>query len=226
MHTLNPTKNDTENRIILHVDMDSFFASLEVREKPELKGLLVVVGADPKKGEGRGVVCTCSYKAKESGIHSAMPVSHAYKLCPDAVFLSVNIRLYVQVSNNAMEIMKGFSEKFQQYSIDETFLVLGPDIKSFEGAAVITQRIKEEIKRQERITCSVEIGPNKIIAKIASKVKKPDGLTVVRPGDVSAFLFPLNVSKIPGIGEKTTEALKLMEISKVEELANCDIKWL
>ena len=217
---------NNESRIVLHVDMDSFFASVEVREHPELKGLPVVVGADPERRKGTRVVCTCSYKAREYGIHSAMPVSQAYKLCPDAVFLPVNIRLYVQVSDNVMEIMKGFAEKFQQYSIDEAFLVPKPEIKDFEEAAVIAQRIKDEIKRQERITCSVGIGPNKIIAKIASKVQKPDGLTVVRPVDVQKFLFPLNVSKIPGIGEKTTEALKLMRINKVEELANCDIQRL
>jgi DNA polymerase IV (archaeal DinB-like DNA polymerase) len=112
MPTLNLNKNDVENRIVLHVDMDSFFASVEVREKPELNGLPVVVGADPKRGKGKGVVCTCSYKAREYGIHSAMPVSKAYKLCPDAAFLPVNIRLYVQVSDNVMEIMKGFSASF------------------------------------------------------------------------------------------------------------------
>ena len=122
--------------------------------------------------------------------------------------------------------MKGFADKFQQYSIDEAFLVPGPDIKSFEEAALCALRIKDEIKRQERITCSVGVGPNKLISKIASKFQKPDGLTVVRPEDVQEFILPLNVSKIPGIGEKTTEALKLMGISKVEELANCDIQRL
>jgi DNA polymerase IV (DinB-like DNA polymerase) len=226
MLSLNPHTNTTESQIVLHVDMDSFFASVEVREKPELKGLSVVVGANPKKGKGRGVVCTCSYEAREYGIHSAMPVSQAYKLCPDASFLPVNIRLYVQVSDNVMEIMKGFADKFQQYSIDEAFLVPRPEIRSYEEAAMIAQRIKDEIKRQERITCSVGVASNKIIAKVASKFRKPDGLTVVRPEDVQEFLYPLNVSKIPGIGEKTTEALKLMGITKLEELANCDIQRL
>jgi len=226
MSASNSGKINTDRRIVLHVDMDSFFASVEVREQSELKGLPVVVGADPKRGKGRGVVCTCSYEAREYGIHSAMPVSQAYKLCPDASFLPVNIRLYVQVSDNVMEIMKGFAEKFQQYSIDEAFLVPKPEIHSYEEVVVIAMRIKDEIKRQERITCSVGVAPNKIIAKIASKVKKPDGLTVVRPENVQEFLYPLNVSKIPGIGEKTTEALKLMGLTKVEELANCDIQRL
>lgn len=117
-------------------------------------------------------MCTCSYEAREFGIYSAMPVSQAYKLCPDATFLPVNIRLYVQVSDNVMEIMKSFAEKFQQYSIDEAFLVPKPEIQSFEEATIIALRIKDEVKRQERITCSVGVAPNKIIAKIASKVMK------------------------------------------------------
>lgn len=218
--------NSTERQIVLHVDMDSFFASVEVREHPELKGLPVVVGSDPKGGSGRGVVSTCSYEARKYGIHSAMPISQAYKLCPDAAFVPVNMKLYVQVSANVMEIMKGFAEKFQQFSVDEAFLVPGPEIKSFEEAALCAIRIKDEILKQERITCSVGVGPNKLVAKVASKYQKPDGLTVIRPEDVQEFLYPLDVSKVPGIGGKTTEALKLMGITKVEELANCDIQRL
>ena len=221
----NQPTNSNERQIVLHVDMDAFFASVEVRERPELKGLPVVVGSDPKGGKGRGVVSTCSYEARKYGIHSAMPVSQAYKLCPDAAFVPVNMKLYAQVSMNVMEIMKGFAEKFQQYSIDEAFLV-PVAVSNFEEAAIIAMRIKDEIKRQEKITCSVGVGPNKLIAKIASKFRKPDGITVVRPEDVQEFIFPLNVSKIPGIGEKTTEALKLMGITKVEELANCDTQRL
>ena len=142
------------------------------------------------------------------------------------LFACEHIRLYVQISDNVMEIMKGFAEKFQQYSIDEAFLVPGPDIKNFEEATLCALRIKEEIKRQERITCSVGVGPNRLIAKIASKFRKPDGLTVVRPEDVQDFVFPLDVSKIPGIGQKAAEALQLMGISKVEEFANCNIQRL
>ncbi|XMB90304.1 DNA polymerase IV [Methanosarcina hadiensis] len=221
----NQPANSTGRPIVLHVDMDSFFASVEVREQPELRGLPVVVGADPERGKGRGVVCTCSYEAREYGIRSAMPVSQAYKLCPDAAFVPVNMKLYAQVSSNVMEIMKRFAEKFQQFSVDEAFLV--PDaVSSFEDAAIIALKIKDEILKQERITCSVGVGPNKLIAKVASKIQKPDGLTVIRPEDVQEFLYPQEVSKIPGIGGKTTEALKLMGITRVEELANCDIQRL
>lgn len=109
-------------RIVLHVDMDSFFAAVEVREHPDLAGKPVVVGADPKEGEGRGVVCTCSYEARNYGIHSAMPISRAYRLCPDAVFLSPRYPLYSEVSERIMAILRGYADRFQQVSIDEAYL--------------------------------------------------------------------------------------------------------
>jgi len=226
MLTLNPKVNNFERHITFHIDMDSFFASIEVRERPTLKGLPVVVGSDPKRGSGRGVVSTCSYEARKYGIHSAMPISQAYRLCPDAVFLPVNMKLYDGVSANVMEIFKGFAEKFQQVSVDEAYLLPGPEVRNFEEAAIYALRIKDEVQRQERITCSVGVGPNKLISKIASGYQKPDGLTIVRPEGARAFLFPLKVSKIPGIGNKTTEALKEMGITEIEELANCNVQLL
>lgn len=218
--------NPPERRITFHADMDSFFASVEVRERPELKGMPVVVGSDPKGGAGRGVVSTCSYEARKYGIHSAMPISQAYRLCPDAVFLPVNMKLYVGISAKIMELLKGFADRFQQVSVDEAYLVPGPEITNFEEAALYALRIKDEVQKQEGITCSVGVGPNKLIAKIASDFQKPDGLTVVRPEDVREFLFPLPVSKIPGIGEKTADTLKSMGLNRVEELANCDVQLL
>lgn len=218
--------NGPERRITFHADMDSFFASIEVRERSELKGLPVIVGSDPKGGSGRGVVSTCSYEARKYGIHSAMPISQAYRLCPDAVFLPVNMKLYASVSTEIMELLKGFADRFQQVSVDEAYLVPGPEIKSFEEAALYALRIKDEVKKQEGITCSVGVGPNKLIAKIASGFQKPDGLTVVRPEDVKEFLFPLPVSKIPGIGEKTADTLKSMGLNRVKDLATCDVQLL
>ncbi|AKB54819.1 MULTISPECIES: DNA polymerase IV [Methanosarcina] len=218
--------NPPERRITFHADMDSFFASVEVRERPELKGMPVVVGSDPKGGSGRGVVSTCSYEARKYGIHSAMPISQAYRLCPDAVFLPVNMKLYVGVSAKIMELLKGFADRFQQVSVDEAYLVPGPEITNFKDAALYALRIKDEVQKQEGITCSVGVGPNKLIAKIASDFQKPDGLTIVRPEDVREFLFPLPVSKIPGIGEKTADTLKSMGLNRVEELANCDVQLL
>lgn len=225
MSSSNSEKNNNDRRIILHVDMDSFFASVEVRENSELIGKPLVVGADPRKGSGRGVVSTCSYEARKFGIHSAMPVSKAYKLCPECVFLPVNMQLYKEVSANVMGILRGFAEKFEQVSVDEAYLV-PVDIMSFDEAILCAQRIKDEVKQKEGITCSVGISPNKLIAKIASGFQKPDGLTVVRPENVRDFLFPLHVSLIPGIGRKTTDVLKVMGITKVEELANSDIQFL
>lgn len=222
----NPEMKTSERRITFHVDMDSFFASVEVRERPELKGLPVVVGSDPEGGSGRGVVSTCSYEARKYGIHSAMPISQAFRLCPGAVFLPVNMKLYAGVSAGVMELLRGFAEKFQQVSVDEAYLIPGPEIRNFEEAALYALRIKDEVQRQQGITCSVGVGPNKLISKIASGFQKPDGLTVVRPEDVRNFLFPLPVSKIPGIGEKTTETLKEMGISRVDELADCDVQLL
>ncbi len=214
-----------EKRIVLHVDMDSFFASVEVREHPDLggKALCVVMGFDPTLR--RGVVSTCSYEARKFGVHSAMPVGKAHKLCPDCTFLPVNMELYKTASSNVMSILRGFSEKFEQVSIDEAYLVPF-NISNFEDAILCAHKIKDEIKQQEGITCSVGIGPNKLVAKIASGFQKPDGLTVVRPENVRDFLFPLPVSVIPYIGKKTTEALKEMGINKVEELANFKVQVL
>lgn len=226
MSALNSELHNHTRQIVLHVDMDSFFASVEIRDKPELKGKPVIVGSDPRGGSGRGVVSTCSYAARKFGIHSAMPISQAYRLCPDAAFLPVNMKLYAGVSEKVMEILKGFGEKFQQVSVDEAYLVPGPDVHTYEEAATCALRIKDEIQKQERITCSVGVGPNKLIAKIASGFQKPDGLTVVRPEDVRGFLFPMKVSTIPGIGEKADVVLKEMGITKIEELANFNVQLL
>lgn len=213
------------NRIVFHIDMDSFFASIEMREKPELTGKPVVVGADPKGGNGRGVVSTCSYEARKYGIHSGMPISRAYKLCPTAVFLPVNFPLYIKASGEVMNILRSFAEKFQQVSIDEAYLDVS-NIGSFEAARELALRIKKEILEKERLTCSIGIGPNKIVAKIASDYKKPDGLTIVEPSHVREFLSPLPVRKIPGIGKKTEAELKELGIKTIGQLAAFDVQLL
>jgi len=145
------------NRIILHVDMDSFFASVEMREKPELIGKPVVVGADPKGGKGRGVVSTCSYEARKYGIRSGMPISRAYKLCPTAVFLPVNFPLYIRASGEVMNILRAHAEKFQQVSIDEAYLDVS-NIGSFGVARELALKIKKEIKNKEE--ARQELGDN------------------------------------------------------------------
>jgi len=213
------------DRIILHVDMDSFFASVEIRENPDLRGKPVVVGADPKKGKGRGVVSTCSYEARRYGIRSGMPISRAYRLCPSAKFLPVNFPLYTKVSGEVMDILRSHAWKLQQVSIDEAYLDMS-NLGSFEAARQLALEIKREIMEKEKLTCSIGIGPSKIVAKIASDYKKPDGLTVVDPSQVKEFLAPLPVRKIPGIGKKTEAELKILGIEKIGQLAGYDIQKL
>ncbi|MBI2971653.1 MAG: DNA polymerase IV [Candidatus Aenigmarchaeota archaeon] len=212
-------------RIILHLDLDAFFAACEVREKPELKGKPVVIGADPKGGRGRGVVSTCNYSAREYGIHSGMPISQAHRLCPHAAFLPVNFRLYWQVSERVMMIARKYSEKFQQSSIDEAFLDVS-SCSSFEQAEQLAQRLKQEISDNEGITSSIGIGENKLVAKIASDYRKPDGLTAVRPEQTKEFLFPLPVRKLYGVGRKTEQLLQTLDISTVGDLAAYDVQSL
>ncbi|WMW21444.1 DNA polymerase IV [Methanolobus mangrovi] len=219
-------KNSSRERITLHLDMDSFYSSVEVRDRPELKGLPVVVGSDPKGGSGRGVVSTCSYEAREFGIHSGMPISKAYRLCPDAAYLQVNMKLYKDTSEKIMDVIRIFADKFQQVSVDEAYIDIGDSISDYESATLLAQKIKNEVKRLQGLTCSIGVAPNKVIAKIASDFNKPDGLTVVRPEDVQDFLFPLHVSKIPGIGKKTQPILQEMGIESVGQLASCDVQLL
>lgn len=212
-------------RIILHVDMDSFFASVEIRERPDLKGKPVIIGADPKGGNGRGVVSTCSYEARRFGVHSAMPVSIAYRKCPDGIFLPVNMPLYKKTSKNIMDILREYSEKFEQVSVDEGYLDL-THIGSFEEAEKIAEEIKTRVLLSEDITCSVGIGPSKVVSKIASDYQKPNGLTIVRPEEVSSFLNPMPIGKIPGIGKKTQEILSNAHIKTVTDLVDYDIQKL
>ncbi|MEM2124229.1 MAG: DNA polymerase IV [Methanolinea sp.] len=212
-------------RIIFHVDMDSFYASVEVRHHPDLAGKPVVIGADPHGGSGRGVVLTCSYEARRYGIRSAMPISRAYMLCPDAIFLPPRHSLYQETSARVMGILEGYADRFCQVSIDEAYL----DITScgdFEAAGRVGKMIKEEIRREEGLTCSIGVAPGKTIAKIASDAGKPDGLVVVPPERVEDFLSPLPVESIPGIGPKSARALHAMGIRTVRALREADVQAL
>ncbi|NLO77180.1 MAG: DNA polymerase IV [Methanomicrobiales archaeon] len=212
-------------RIILHVDMDSFFASVEVQKNPALSGLPVVVGSDPKGGTGRGVVCTCSYEAREYGIRSAMPISEAYVRCPEAVYLPVRHALYSEVSADIMQAIRPFADVFAQVSVDEAYCDIS-SCGSYAAAAVIGKEIKDLIKNRQNITCSVGIGPNKIIAKIASDFRKPDGMSIVQSNEAVAFLAPLPVRKIPGIGKKAEERLASLSIATAGDLAEADPRLL
>ncbi len=206
--------------------MDQFFAAVEERERPELKGKPVVVGADPKEGTGRGVVSTSNYEARKYGIKSGIPIARAWKLNPDAIFLPVNYRLYQKVSAKIMMILRSFADKFESWGLDEAFLDVTQHIKSYEEAEKLAQKIKKIIYEKEMLTCSVGVGPNKLIAKIASDFRKPDGLTVVRSEDAKVFLSPLDVRKLLWVGRKTESKLKMMGIETIGDLAKYDASIL
>jgi DNA polymerase IV (archaeal DinB-like DNA polymerase) len=207
-------------RIILHVDMDAFYASAEARQNPALISQPIIVGSDPKEGKGRGVVMGCSYEARNFGIHSAQPISRAYRLCPQGVYLRPNFELYEEISSRIMDILRSFSEKLEPMSLDEAFLDVSDKAADFDEATEVAKHIKETIKDREGLTCSIGVAPNKAIAKIASDHKKPDGITVVTPGQASLFLRPLPVSRINGVGRKTAEILEKAGIRTIGDLAN------
>jgi DNA polymerase IV (DinB-like DNA polymerase) len=215
-----------KTRIILHVDMDHFFSAVEERENPQIKGSPVVVGADPKQGPARGVVKTCNYEARRFGIHSGMPVSKAWRLCPDATYVRGNYRLYKEVSKRIMAILCGYATKFQQWGLDEAFLDVTSNVQDLVEAVKLAEGIKYDILWSERLTCSIGIAPNKLVAKIASDDKKPDGLTVVSETAVQSFLAPLPVQRMLWIGEKTSMRLKELGIRTIGDLASFDVAVL
>jgi DNA polymerase IV (DinB-like DNA polymerase) len=211
-----------KRRIIFHVDMDHFFTAVEEREHPEYKGKPVIVGADPKNGKGRGVVSTCNYEARSFGIKSGMPISKAWRLCPGAIYLPVNYELYTKVSDRIMSLLRKYADKFEQWGIDEAFMDVTSRVKDYSEAEALAVQIKKEIYEKEKLTCSIGIGPNKLVAKIASDIKKPNGLTVVRDGEVENFLSPLPVRKLLWVGRKTEEKLTAMGVKTIGDLARCD----
>ncbi len=215
-----------ERRAILHVDLDAFYVSAETRENPNLVGLPVVVGADPEEGKGRGVVVACSYEARKFGLRSGMPISQAFRLCPQARYLPPDWALYERVSTEVMVTLKSFAGKFEQASIDEAFIDVSSKAADEDSAKRVAIEVKGAVKSLHQLTCSIGVGPNKSSAKIASDRKKPDGLTVVPFGDVAEFLAPLPVSVVPGIGSKTQEFLKEKGISTIGQLQLLEGKQL
>ena len=221
-------------RIIAHLDMDAFYASVEERDTPRFRGLPLAVGADPDVGKGRGVVTTANYKAREYGIHSAMPISKAWQLSesarrqgkPQVVFVRTDMQKYRAVSTRFMAILHRFVPVVEEAGIDEAFLDL-TFTGSFETAEEVSREIKTAICSEEQLTASVGLGPNKLIAKIASDRHKPDGLTIVRAEEAEAFLAPLAIRKIPGIGPKSelafaTEGIRL--ISDLRQLSRHELE--
>lgn len=209
-------------RIIAHIDMDAFFAAVEQRDNPSLKGKPVVIGADPKGGKGRGVVSTCSYEARRYGIHSAQPISIAYQKCPQAIFLRGNHSKYSRVSKEIRGIFYDFTPDVEPVSIDEAFLDVTGCWRAYGSPVSLAQKLKDRIKKELGLTASVGIAPVKFVAKIASDFSKPDGLLEILPEKIQDFLFPLPVEKLWGVGEKSRQALNHRGIMTVGDLARLD----
>ena len=206
-------------RRILHIDMDAFFAAVEEKRNPALKGKPVVIGGigDPSK---RGVVATANYEARKYGVHSALPLRTALKLCPHAVFLPVDYEAYVVASREFKSVLLTFTAIMEDVGIDEAYL----DLSDTEDAnEIIVEKIKTGILTKTGLTCSIGIAPNKLLAKIASDMQKPDGLTVFTGDDIGDKLWPLPIRKLYGIGPKTEEHLKTMKIETIGELASLSL---
>ena len=205
--------------MIIHVDMDAFYASVEVRERPELAGKPVIVGADPR---GRGVVSTCSYEARTFGVHSAMPISEAYRRCPQGVFVPVNMELYVQVSQKIMTIFRRYTPLVEPLSIDEAFLDVAGCESLFGPPREIARKIKADVRQETQLPCSIGVAPNKFLAKLATELGKPDGLRIIEAERIHEELEPLPVTRVFGVGRRTAEALDALGITTVGELARAD----
>src|SRR5713101_8736101 len=162
-------------RSILHVDMDAFYASIEQLDHPEYKGKPVIVGADPKGGTGRGVVAACSYEARKFAVHSALPISRAWKLCPEGVYVRPRMKRYAEMSGQVMEVFRRFTDLVEPLSIDEAFLDVTGSVALHGSAEHIAREIKRLVRGETKLTASVGVGPNKFLAKIASDLRKPDG---------------------------------------------------
>jgi DNA polymerase-4 len=205
-------------RRIAHVDMDAFYASVEIRDDPSLEGKPVVVGGAPDQ---RGVVAAASYAARKFGIHSAMPMARAVRLCPDLVRLPGDPAKYSEVSKKVFAILESYSPLVETISLDEGFL----DVSHFDDPFVLARRIKDDIRAAVRLVASVGVAPSKFVAKLASDHGKPDGLVVVPPGEVLAFLHPLPIERLWGVGAKTAPRLHALGIRTIGDLAARDASW-
>lgn len=204
-------------RVLFHVDLDAFFASVEQNDDPSLKGKPVIVGAQPGH---RGVVSTCSYEARAFGIRSAMPISEAYRRCPDGVYLSPRIDRYVELSAQVMEVFSSFTPEVQRVSIDEAFLGMTGTEKLWGPPEAAARLLKAKVRERTGLGISIGIGPNRYVAKIASGLRKPDGLVLVPEGGAEAFMLGLPLSKLWGAGERTQERFRELGIGSVAELAS------
>ncbi|WP_414053277.1 DNA polymerase IV [Macrococcus equi] len=202
-------------RRIIHIDMDAFFAQVEQRDNPDLRGKPVIVGG---KSRNRGVVATCSYEARKFGIHSAMPTARAHQLCPDGYYVSPRFDVYREVSSQIMSIFKSYTEIVQPVSLDEAYLDITHLVRKDLGASQIAAFIKRDIMSATHLTCSAGVSYNKFLAKIASGMNKPNGLTVIHYGNVDAILSELPIGEFPGVGKVTEEKMIRLKITNGREL--------
>ncbi|MGT2950895.1 DNA polymerase IV [Streptococcus cuniculi] len=206
-----PLINDTSRKII-HIDMDAFFAAIEIRDNPSLKGKPVIIGRDPRLSGGRGVVSTCSYEARAFGVHSAMSSKEAYERCPQAIFISGNHEKYQAVGQQVREIFHRYTDLVEPMSIDEAYLDVTNNKKGIKSAVKIAKLIQHDIWNELHLTASAGVSYNKFLAKIASDMEKPHGLTVILPDEAIDVLSHLPVEQFHGVGKKTVEKLHDMGV--------------
>lgn len=219
--TFEDPKPDTSRKII-HVDMDAFYASVEVREDPSLRGKPVIIARHPKDYGGRGVVATASYEARKFGIHSAMSAKKALELCPDGVFVSANFTLYREISQHIHKIFHRYTDIIQPLSLDEAYLDVTENKKGIKSATYIAREIQKSIYEELKLTSSAGVSYNKFIAKLASDYRKPAGLTVVTPDKAQDFLMEMDIKNYPGVGSKTLEKMHELDIYKGKDLYEID----
>jgi nucleotidyltransferase/DNA polymerase involved in DNA repair len=210
------------NSTILHVDMDAFFAAVEQRDHPEFRGKPVIVGSDPKGGKGRGIVATCSYEARKFGVHSAQPISQAWRCCPQGIYVRSDMEKYARASERIMSILLEFTDMVEQVSIDEAFLDVTGSRRLLGSGVEIARKIKARIVEDQRLTASVGVAANKFVAKVASDLRKPDGLVVVEPGKEEEFLAPLPIGRLWGVGVKTEALLAGLGLRCIGDVARLD----
>ena len=212
-----PLINDLSRKII-HIDMDAFFAAVEIRDNPKLKGKPVIIGSDPRQTGGRGVVSTCSYEARAFGVHSAMSSKEAYERCPQAVFISGNYEKYKTVGLEIRAIFKRYTDLIEPMSIDEAYLDVTENKLGIKSAVKIARLIQQDIWQELHLTASAGVSYNKFLAKMASDYQKPHGLTVILPDQAQDFLKQMDIAKFHGVGKKTVERLHEMSIYTGEDL--------
>lgn len=216
---MNDDNGGEKVRKIIHVDMDAFYASVEQRDNPALRGLPVVVGGPPNS---RGVVTTCSYEARTFGVRSAMASSQAYKLCPQAIFVKPRFEVYKQVSRQVREIFYEYTDLVEPLSLDEAYLDVTENKKDIQLATEVAQRILKEIRKRTSLTASAGVSFNKFLAKVASDVNKPNGITVVTPRMADVFIRRLPIGKFYGVGKVTERKMKEMGIHSGDDLLKLD----